>query len=80
MPLRRVTFTFKTDLIQRPVIYELGKKFDIVTNVRRAEVGQDTGGVILELEGSLDEIDRGLAWVAELGVDINPLDGDILVG
>ena len=80
MPLRRVTFTFKADLIQRPVIYELGKKFDIVTNVRRAEVGQDTGWVILELEGSLDEIDRGLAWVAELGVDINPLDGDILVG
>ena len=80
MPLRRVTFTFKTDLIQQPVIYELGKKFDIVTNVRRAEVGQDTGWVILELEGSLDEIDRGLAWVAELGVDINPLDGDILVG
>ena len=80
MPLRRVTFTFKTDLIQRPVIYELGKKFDIVTNVRRAEVGQDTGWVILELEGSLDEIDRGLAWVAELGVDIYPLDVDILVG
>ena len=80
MPLRRVTFTFKADLIHRPVIYELGKKFDIVTNVRRAEVGQDTGWVILELEGSLDEIDRGLAWVAELGVDISPLDGDILVG
>jgi len=80
MPLRRVTFTFKADLIQRPVIYELGKKFDIATNVRRAEVGQDTGWVILELEGSLDEIDRGLAWVAELGVDISPLDGDILVG
>ena len=80
MPLRRVTFTFKTELIQRPVIYELGKKFDIVTNVRRAEVGQETGWVILELEGTLEEIDRGLAWVIELGVDVSPLDGDILVG
>ncbi|MCH7969635.1 MAG: NIL domain-containing protein [Chloroflexi bacterium] len=80
MPLRRVTFTFKTDLIQRPVIYELGKKFDIVTNIRRAEVGQDNGWVVLELEGTLDEIDRGLAWVVELGVDVSPLDGDILVG
>ena len=80
MPLRRVTFTFKTDLIQRPVIYELGKKFDIVTNVRRAEVGQESGWVVLELEGALDEIDRGLAWVAGLGVDVSPLDGDILVG
>ena len=80
MPLRRVTFTFKTDLIQRPVIYELGKKFDIVTNIRRAEVGQDNGWVVLELEGTLDEIDRGLAWVVEMGVDVSPLDGDILVG
>ena len=80
MPLRRVTFTFKTELIQRPVIYELGKKFDIVTNVRRAEVGQDSGWVVLELEGALDEIDRGLTWVAELGVEVSPLDGDILVG
>ena len=80
MPLRRVTFTFKTELIQRPVIYELGKKFDITTNVRRAEVGQDHGWVILELEGTLDEIDRGLAWVAKLGVEVTPLDGDILAG
>ena len=80
MPLRRVTFTFKTDLIQRPVIYELGKKFDIVTNIRRAEVGQDNGWVVLELEGTLDEIDRGLAWVVELGVDVSPIDGYILVG
>ena len=80
MSLRRVRFTFKTELIQRPVIYELGKKFKIVTNVRRAEVGQENGWVVLELEGALDEIDRGLEWVAELGVDVSPLDGDILVG
>ena len=80
MPLRRVTFTFETELIQRPVIYELGKKFDIVTNVRRAEVDHDHGWVVLELEGALDEIDRGLAWVIEQGVDVSPLDGDILAG
>ncbi len=80
MPLKRVTFTFRTELIRRPVIYELGKKFEIVTNVRRAEVGQDEGWVVLELEGSLEEIDRGLAWVIGLGVDVSSLDGDVLVG
>ncbi len=80
MPLRRVTFTFKTDLIQQPVIHELGKKFDIVTNVRRAEVGQQDGWVVLELEGTLEEIDRGLEWVASMGVDVRSLDGDILAG
>jgi hypothetical protein len=80
MPLRRVTFTFETALIQRPVIYELGKNFEIVTNIRRAEVDHDAGWVVLELEGSLEEIDRGLAWVIEQGVEVSALEGDILAG
>ncbi len=80
MPLRRVTFTFETALIQSPVIYELGKNFEIVTNIRRAEVDHDAGWVVLELEGTLEEIDRGLAWVTEQGVKVSALEGDILAG
>ena len=77
MPIRRVTFTFKTELIQRPVIYELGVNFEIVTNIRRAEVNQNDGWVVLELEGSAEEIERGLAWVTEQGVEVSLLEGDI---
>ena len=96
MPIRRVTFTFKTELIQRPVIYELGIKFEIVTNIRRAEVNQNDGWVVLELEGASEEIGRGLAWVIEegstkeiergltwvidQGVEVSSLEGDILSG
>ena len=80
MPIRRVTFTFKTELIQRPVIYELGVNFEIVTNIRRAEVNQNDGCVVLELEGSTEEIERGLAWVTEQGVEVSLLEGDILTG
>jgi len=80
MPLKRVTFIFKTELIKHPVIYELGKNFDVVTNIRRAEVNQKQGWVILELEGSLEEIERGLEWVVEQGVDVSSIEGDILTG
>lgn len=80
MPIRRVTFRFKTELIQRPVIYELGVNFEIVTNIRRAEVNQNDGWVVLELEGSAEEIERGLAWVTEQGVEVSLLEGDILTG
>jgi len=80
MPLRRVTFTFETGLIQRPVIYELGKNFEIVTNIRRAEVDHDAGWVVLELEGSVEEIERGLAWVSEQGVEVGSIEGDIIAG
>ena len=80
MPIRRVTFTFKTELIQRPVIYELGIKFEIVTNIRRAEVNLNDGWVVLELEGASEEIERGLAWVIKQGVEVSSLEGDILTG
>lgn len=80
MPCRRVKFTFKTAMIQEPVIYQLGKKFEIVTNIRRAEIDSENGWVILEVEGELDEIERGLQWVREQGSDVSSLDGDILVG
>jgi len=35
---------------------------------------------VLELEGSVEEIDRGLAWVTEQGVEVSALEGDILAG
>jgi len=80
MPLRRVTFTFSTELIQRPLIYELGKKFEIVTNIRRAEVDHEEGWVVPELEGAFEEIDRGLKWITDQGVDVTALERDIMAG
>ncbi len=80
MSKQRVKFTFPQDLITIPVIYELGKEFSIITNIRRADVTEDRGWVILELEGDLTEIERGLQWVATQGVRVDPVQGDILAG
>ena len=49
MGKQRVKFTFEETLVKEPVIYELGRKFKIVTNIRRAEVGETLGWVVLEL-------------------------------
>ena len=80
MPFRRVKFVFKTERIQSPVIYDLGHKFKIVTNIRRADIDSENGWVILEIEGAVDEIERGLEWVREQGSEVHSLDGDILAG
>ena len=80
MSSQRVKFTFPQDLITLPVIYELGKQFNIVTNIRRADVTEDRGWVVLELDGELEEIERGLSWVASQGVRVDPVQGDIVEG
>jgi len=78
MVKRRARFTFPTGLITEPVIFNLGRDFDVVTNIRRADVREDVGWVVLEIEGNEDEIDRGLAWVKSMGVRVDPVTGDVV--
>ncbi|HAA95259.1 MAG: FeS-binding protein [SAR202 cluster bacterium] len=80
MGKQRVKFTFENDLVKQPVIYELGQKYKIVTNIRRAEVGEEVGWVVLELDGEEPEIQRGLDWVSSTGVRVDPLVGDVIEG
>jgi len=80
MARRRVMFTFPQELITKPIIYTLGQQFQVVTNIRRADVTEDRGWVVLELEGGEDNIERGLAWVKEQGVRVDPIGGDVVEG
>ena len=80
MGRQRVKFTFEETLVKQPVIYELGHKFKLVTNIRRADVGEDVGWVILELDGDEEEIKNGLEWVSSTGVRGDPLGGDVIAG
>ena len=80
MSRKRVKFTFPQQMITEPVIYELGRKFQIVTNIRRADVREDMGWVVLELEGEEDEIATGLDWVISTGVRVDPVSGDVVEG
>ncbi len=80
MGKKRVKFTFLSELLKEPVIYHLGQNFDVVTNIRRADVREDVGWVVLELDGEESEIQRGLDWVSAIGVRVDPLSGDVIEG
>jgi len=80
MGTQRVKFTFMTQLVKEPIIYRLGQEFNLVTNIRRADVREDMGWVVLELDGEDTEIQRGLDWVAAIGVRVDPVSGDVIEG
>ena len=80
MVTKRVKFTFPQELIKEPVIYKLGVDFGIVTNIRRADIRDDMGWVVLELEGESGVVDDGLKWVISTGVRVAPIAGDIIEG
>ena len=80
MAKRRIMFTFPPELITEPVIYNLGQQFKVITNIRRADVTEDRGWVVLELEGREQDIEEGIAWVIAKGVRVDPVGGDIVEG
>ena len=80
MATKRVKFTFPQELIKEPVIYKLGVDFGIVTNIRRADIRDDMGWVVLELEGESEVVEDGLEWVTSTGVRVAPIAGDIIEG
>jgi ABC-type methionine transport system ATPase subunit len=72
----RFHLTFPQHLIDEPLIYDVGREFDVVTNIRRANVEENVAWVIVELTGSEDEIGRAVAWLAERGVEIDRIRDD----
>jgi len=80
MSTKKVMFTFPPELVKEPVIYTLGRKFNVVTNIRQAGVTQDRGWVVLELEGKDRDGEDGVNWVMRQGVRVDTADGDVVEG
>jgi len=79
MSRMRVRLTFPPALIQEPIVYRLVKDFDIVINIRRADVKADHGWMALELEADERSLERGVKWLKDRGVQVDPIERDVVV-
>ena len=80
MAKRQVMFTFPTELIKEPIIFNLGMQFKVIPNIRRADISESKGWVVLELEGEEKDIEAGTAWLISKGIRIDPMSGDVMEG
>lgn len=73
---RKVFLTFPQKLIKEPIIYNLGKAFPVVTNIRGASVTDEIALVALLLEGEEAEVDRAVRYLADNGVKVESLEDE----
>lgn len=74
----RLFVSFPEELVDRPLIYEIIKKFDVVPNIRRANVEEHSGWLIFEAHGEQDQLDGAVAYFEGLGCTVNRMEGDVL--
>ncbi|MBI1818916.1 MAG: MoaD family protein [Nitrospirae bacterium] len=70
--------TFPEQKIKEPIIYQIGKDFQIITNIRKADVDEKTGWMDLELTGEIDEIEKAVSALKKRGVTVDPIERDII--
>jgi len=76
----RLWLMYPARLITRPIIYELGRQFQVVTNVRQASVTPEVGIVSIELEGERSEIKKAIAWLEAIGIKVEPVEINTIEG
>jgi ABC-type methionine transport system ATPase subunit len=77
---RQVKLIFPTDLIKEPIVGRLAKskEFDVMPNIRRARVSDTAGEIVMELEGTEDDLDKGIEFLIAHGVKVELVPGDMV--
>ena len=75
MKRRRLHCSFPQRLIKEPLLYNLGRNFSVVPNIRKAEVDAELAVMVLELEGEAEALDAAVTWLREKGANVEVLDG-----
>ena len=75
----RVKLTFPEHLIKQPLLGRLVREFDVLPNIRRANVEEKMGWIICELAGDDAAVENAVDWLEDAGVQVDRL-GDVVEG
>jgi ABC-type methionine transport system ATPase subunit len=70
----RLWLMYPPKLITNPVIWELARKFPVITNVRQASVTDEIGIVCLEISGQRPDLKEAIRWLEKLGINVEPVE------
>ncbi|MGC8495457.1 MAG: NIL domain-containing protein [Syntrophobacteraceae bacterium] len=78
MAVKRLTLNFPPQLIDQPITYRLARDYDLVVNILRARVTPlEEGRLVVEITGKKKNLDAGLNFLQEIGLEVKPLAQDI---
>ncbi|MDD5680473.1 MAG: 4Fe-4S binding protein [Candidatus Omnitrophica bacterium] len=75
---KRIVLIFPHKLLDQPIVYKLVKEYDLSFNILQAHVTpKEEGLLVLELTGKESDYEKGVKYLKDLGVKIQPLSKDV---
>jgi len=80
MAARKIVLIFPKTKIDKPLVYHLVKDYNLTFNILKASITPDQEGhMALEIDGENPEIEKGIKFLKDQGVKVEPLSKDIKV-
>ncbi len=76
--VRRVYLTFDEETTQRPMIWELIKKFEVIPNIRSASATEKLAIMAIEFTGAAEQLDAAFAWLKKQNVRVDPIEMNVV--
>jgi L-aspartate semialdehyde sulfurtransferase ferredoxin len=80
MPTRHLRLTFPENRVTEPVIYHLATDHNVVPNIRRANIENHFGWMVVELTGTAQALSAAEQYLTSLGIDVSSAGGDYIAG
>jgi L-aspartate semialdehyde sulfurtransferase ferredoxin len=75
---KRIILRFKRNTIDKPIVYRLVKDYNLVFNILRANISPRADSMmVMEIEGSEEDFEKGLEYLKSLNIDTEPIEQDI---
>jgi ferredoxin len=71
---KKIVIRYPADVVEQPIVYRLVKDFDLQFNILKARVSPRREGLlVLDLRGAKENFDKGIVFLKECGLKVEPL-------
>lgn len=75
MITKKMLLSFPQSVTEKPIVYHLVKDYNLIINIFRAKVTpEEYGYLVLDVTGTEEDIEKGMAFVKTCAVKINEAD------
>jgi len=74
MYARMLVLRFPKEIVDKPIITYLVRDFGLTFNILKAQIfPRKEGMVVMELRGDPDDYDKGIQYLKDIGVEVEPV-------
>jgi len=71
---KKIVIRYPAEIVDQPIVYRLVKDYDLAFNILKARVfPRREGLLVLELQGTRENFDKGVAYLKGQGLKVEPL-------